>query len=94
MRVHVIVHMCVLVDVIVCEKCVLIIHIESKQIVIPEPVSRNSSRDNVSRNQRIKPLTRGVQARQEFIARKHRLPTQGGDPNGLPPKHSVLPFIC
>lgn len=48
-------------------------------IVIPEPVSRNSFPGHVSRKQRMKPWTKGVQARQKFIVRKHRLLAQGGE---------------
>lgn len=59
------------------------------------PVSRNSSWDRVSWNQRMKPQTTGVQTRQEFIASKHELPAQGGDPNGWSPEAFCSPpCIC
>lgn len=48
-------------------------------MVIPEPVSRNSFLGHVSRNRRMKPWTKGVQARQKFIVRKHRLLARGGE---------------
>lgn len=52
------------------------------KIVIPKPVIRGSSGGGVSKHQRMKPRTRGAQARQEFIGSKQKLPAREGDLNG------------
>lgn len=58
----------------------------------PHWANRNSSQGCVSQNQRMKPRTRRIPARQKFLASKHRFSARGGDPKGLPLKRLLSPL--